>query len=231
MFKFVAMWNIRPGLPKSEFEEWYTERHIPDAKHIPGLVKYTVNRVSDAARDNSRYYRMAELCFSREIPSTGLSRRRNGRTPSRTRRVTSPITCGCSSFRRRAIGWSCMTQARFPELEWFTGYSAYVETDEDFRRHGRWFVASIAFRVDQEVVTVAFDRGLALKVEQGLGEHDFLISGSRAQWDYLFQKQWGLVRLYRSQTLQVRGDPVRRMKEWKPIFFIVEAMKRFEQSR
>jgi predicted metal-dependent hydrolase len=29
----------------------------------------------------------------------------------------------------------------------------------------------------------------------------------------------------------VRGDPVRLMKEWKPIFFIVEAMKRFEQSR
>lgn len=64
MFKFVAMWNIRPGLSEAEFEKWYTERHMGDAKRIPGLIKYTVNRVSDAARSTSPYYRMAELCFN-----------------------------------------------------------------------------------------------------------------------------------------------------------------------
>ena len=64
MFKFVAMWNIRPGISETEFEDWYTERHMGDAQRIPGLVRYTVNRVSDAAREGSRYYRMAELCFA-----------------------------------------------------------------------------------------------------------------------------------------------------------------------
>ena len=84
-----------------------------------------------------------------------------------------------------------MRQASFPALEWFKGYGAYVETDEDFCRHGRWFNATIAFRVDQEVVTVTFNRTLVLKIEPSLGAHDFLISGSRAQWDCLFAKQWG----------------------------------------
>lgn len=124
-----------------------------------------------------------------------------------------------------------MTKVGFPAPQWFRGYGAYVETDEDFRRHSCWFKASIAFRVDQSVINIFFDRGLVLKIEEGLSDPDFLISGSRAQWDYLFEKQWGLVRLYRSRTLVIRGDSIRLMKEWKPIFFIVEAMKRFEQNR
>jgi uncharacterized protein (TIGR02118 family) len=37
---------------------------MKDAQRIPGLVGYTVNRVSDSARDGSPYYRMAELCFA-----------------------------------------------------------------------------------------------------------------------------------------------------------------------
>lgn len=64
MYKFVAMWNIRPGVTEADFERWYVERHMGDAKRIPGLVRYTVNRVSDSARDGSPYYRMAELCFA-----------------------------------------------------------------------------------------------------------------------------------------------------------------------
>lgn len=124
-----------------------------------------------------------------------------------------------------------MTEAAFPSPEWFKGFAAFVEADEDYRKHGRWFRGTIGFRVDQETVSVDFDRCLVMAVRPGADDPDFLISGSRAQWDFLFVRLWGLVRLYRSQTLLVRGDPVRLMKEWKPIFFIVEAMKRFEQSR
>jgi len=40
------------------------------------------------------------------------------------------------------------------------------------------------------------------------------------------EKKWALVRLYRSRTILVRADPVRLMQNWKPLFFIVEGMKR-----
>jgi len=118
----------------------------------------------------------------------------------------------------------------FPSAEWFQKYAAFVETDEDVRKHGRWFKASIGFRVDQHVTTVNFDRGLILDVVPQYRDADFLISGSAPQWSRLFDDQWGLVRLYRSQTLLIRGDAVRLMKEWKPIFFLVEAMKRLGRS-
>lgn len=64
MYKFVALWNIRPGVSEAEFERWYSERHMGDAQQIPGLVKYTVNRVGDSVREASPYYRMAELGFA-----------------------------------------------------------------------------------------------------------------------------------------------------------------------
>lgn len=63
MLKFVAMWNLKDGISENVFEEWYRTRHIPDAKRIPGLRKYTVNRAAQQVRGESRYYRMAELSF------------------------------------------------------------------------------------------------------------------------------------------------------------------------
>lgn len=123
-----------------------------------------------------------------------------------------------------------MTMAAFADLEWFKGFAAYLEKDEDFRKHGRWFTATIGFRLDQAIVAMRFDRCMVMDVQAGYGDTDFLISGSPQQWARLFEDNWGLVRLYRSQTLAVRGDPVRLMKEWKPIFFIVEAMKGFDKS-
>lgn len=117
----------------------------------------------------------------------------------------------------------------FPSEEWFRGFAAYLETDPDYLHHGRWFAASIGFRVDQDTVTIRFDRGMVLDVARGYADPDYLISGSTEQWSYLFEMKWGLVRLYRSQTLAIRGDPVRLMQNWKPVFFIVEALKRFEE--
>ncbi len=117
----------------------------------------------------------------------------------------------------------------FPAEDWFHAFGAYLEGDPDFVRHGRWFAATIGFRTGQQTVTMRLDRGMVLDVRPGYEDPDYLISGSRDQWSYLFERKWGLVRLYRSQTLAVRGDPVRLMQNWKPIFFIVEAMKRFEE--
>jgi uncharacterized protein (TIGR02118 family) len=63
VLKFVALWNIAPGRSVEDFESWYTQVHMPDAKRIPGLRRYTTNRVARAEASGSRYYRMAELSF------------------------------------------------------------------------------------------------------------------------------------------------------------------------
>jgi hypothetical protein len=118
----------------------------------------------------------------------------------------------------------------FPSLAWFKRYAAFMEKDFDFIKHGRWLTTSIAFRVDQETTVMELDRGLVLDLREGGEETEFLISGTREQWDHLFVKGWGFIRLYRAQILTVRGDIVRLMQNLSAIFFVVEAMKRYDQS-
>ena len=121
-------------------------------------------------------------------------------------------------------------KAAFPAAGWFRELASFLERDEDFRKHAAWLTARIAFRCDQEAVTVVFDRGLVLDVSAGGADFDYLISGTREQWGFLFDAGWGLVRLYRSGTLTMRGDPVRMMQNWKAIFFITEGMKKFARA-
>ncbi len=120
--------------------------------------------------------------------------------------------------------------ALFPDPAWFTALAGFLERDDDFRQHGAWLTARIGFRCDQQMVVMTFDRGMVLDVAPGYGESDYLVSGTRAQWDFLFEVGWGLVRLYRSGTLTIRGDPVRLMQNWKAIFFIAEGMKKFHKA-
>jgi hypothetical protein len=121
-------------------------------------------------------------------------------------------------------------QLAFPDKAWFQALAGFLEADDDFRKHAAFLTARIAFRVDQQLVTVAFDRGFVLEVVAGDQHFDYLISGTTAQWGFLFDAGWGLVRLYRSGTLTMRGDPVRMMQNWKAIFFITEGMKRFART-
>ena len=124
-----------------------------------------------------------------------------------------------------------VSNASFPDPGWFRRVAGFLERDPDFRAHSTWLTARIAFRVDQDMVVMTFDRGVVLDVAAGYGEFDYLVSGTRAQWDYLFVAGWGLVRLYRSGTLTIRGDPVRLMQNWKAIFFIAEGMKNFAREK
>lgn len=62
MITFVALWNIAEGISESEFERWYSDVHIADAKRIPGLVGYRTNRAEDSG--SQQFYRMAELSFA-----------------------------------------------------------------------------------------------------------------------------------------------------------------------
>jgi len=63
MIKVVSIWALPAGLSESDFESWYIDKHVPDAQRIPGLRRYTINRVIPEERANSRFYRMAELSF------------------------------------------------------------------------------------------------------------------------------------------------------------------------
>lgn len=63
MIKVVSMWKLPEGLSEQDFEAWYRNKHIDDAKKIPGLRRYTINRVVPSERANAPYYRMAELSF------------------------------------------------------------------------------------------------------------------------------------------------------------------------
>lgn len=63
MIKVVSIWALPAGMGEDEFEAWYTGKHVGDARRIPGLRRYTINRVIQEERANSRFYRMAELSF------------------------------------------------------------------------------------------------------------------------------------------------------------------------
>jgi uncharacterized protein (TIGR02118 family) len=63
MMKFVALWNLPEDASEAEFERWYRGTHIADAKRIPGLRRYTVNRACAQTQASSAFYRMAELSF------------------------------------------------------------------------------------------------------------------------------------------------------------------------
>lgn len=60
MLKVVSLWNLRPGVNPEQFEKQYYEVHVPLARTIPGLRKYTIAR---GRGKNRPYYRMAELYF------------------------------------------------------------------------------------------------------------------------------------------------------------------------
>lgn len=53
------------GKPKDPeaFDKEYWDQHVPLAKQMPGLKKYTVNKVVSAPRGEPAYYMMVELEF------------------------------------------------------------------------------------------------------------------------------------------------------------------------
>lgn len=231
MLKFVALWNIKDGVSEEAFEDWYRNTHMADAKRIPGLKRYTVNRVADAARPESRFYRMAELSFdSHESVQKALE------TPEWKHAFSDAQAYISDHLRLQleseeiALTDRADANTPFPDSAWFRRLAGFLEQDEDFRTHCKWLTARIAFRCDQETVVMTFDRGFVLDVAAGNSESDYLISGTRDQWRYLFEIGWGLVRLHRSGTLTIRADPVRLMQNWKAIFFIAEGMKRFARE-
>jgi uncharacterized protein (TIGR02118 family) len=59
--RFIVLW----GTPQDpvEFDRHYREVHIPLARKMPGLRRYTLSRNEAAIRGGEPYYRVAELDF------------------------------------------------------------------------------------------------------------------------------------------------------------------------
>jgi hypothetical protein len=115
---------------------------------------------------------------------------------------------------------------QFPNTEWFQHFSSFLENDDEFKTHGRWFTSVLGLRVDQTSHHLLIDRGMVLEVLPGIGDSEILISGSQSQWQVLFNTDWALNRLYRSGTLQIRANEIELMRNWKVIFHICQAMKK-----
>ena len=52
----------KPQNPQ-QFDEQYWKEHVPIAKQMPGLKKYTVNKVVAAPRGRPAFYQVVELEF------------------------------------------------------------------------------------------------------------------------------------------------------------------------
>ena len=71
MLKVVSLWNLREGVAVEDAEKQYFEVHVPMAKKIPGLRKYTIAK---GRGKNPAFFRMAELYFDdMEAAKKGLS--------------------------------------------------------------------------------------------------------------------------------------------------------------
>lgn len=60
MIKEVSLWNLHPGVSLEEAEKQYLEVHVPLAKKMPGVRKYTIAKARGKQRP---YYRIAEMYF------------------------------------------------------------------------------------------------------------------------------------------------------------------------
>lgn len=61
MVRFLVSYNT-PEDP-AEFDRYYREVHIPLAKSLPGLRRYTISRNAALIRGTGPYYMIAELDF------------------------------------------------------------------------------------------------------------------------------------------------------------------------
>jgi uncharacterized protein (TIGR02118 family) len=59
MVRLLVLYNT-PEDPQA-FDRYYSEIHIPLAKQLPGLLRYTVSRNLAALGGDARYYLTAEL--------------------------------------------------------------------------------------------------------------------------------------------------------------------------
>jgi hypothetical protein len=114
---------------------------------------------------------------------------------------------------------------RFPEHVWFVDFASRLEAHPDFVEHGRWFDSVLAFRCGSVASTLVFQRGIVSRVYEGIDGYDILLNGTASQWRDFLSTDLTLVRLHRNALMDIRGDAVRIMQNWKALFFITQILK------
>jgi uncharacterized protein (TIGR02118 family) len=61
MVRLLVLYNT-PEDPEA-FDRYYTENHIPLAKQLPGLLRYTVSKNPGTLGGDAKYHLIAELDF------------------------------------------------------------------------------------------------------------------------------------------------------------------------
>jgi uncharacterized protein (TIGR02118 family) len=65
MIKYVVLFKMREGADPEEYWKWWEKVYAPP--HVlPGLIRYSINRVIRVLDGNAGYWGMAELCFENE---------------------------------------------------------------------------------------------------------------------------------------------------------------------
>jgi hypothetical protein len=120
--------------------------------------------------------------------------------------------------------------ATFPSLGWFREFQKRLEQDEDFKKYCRWFKASVIFKIDQQSFLLTFDYGIITDVSDKYGDYDIMINGSLDGWQALLTEDKTLNRLYRYGILEIRGNPIEIMKNWKALFYITQCLKKVDMK-
>jgi conserved hypothetical protein len=87
--RFIVLWETTPT-DVSAFERHYREVHIPLAKKLAGLRRYTLSRNASVVRGEEPHYRIAELDWTTShhcgghssLPKGGLSPRTSPNWPN-----------------------------------------------------------------------------------------------------------------------------------------------------
>jgi len=114
----------------------------------------------------------------------------------------------------------------FPSLDWFKTCQQLLEESDDFKNHCKWFKGSVIFRIGQKAFTMKFDYGIITELFEGYGSYDVMINGELDAWKVLLHEDKAINRMIRYGLLEIRGNPIEIMKNWKAIFYITQGLKK-----
>ena len=83
----------------------------------------------------------------------------------------------------------------------------------------------MSFRCDSVAASLVFERGIISRTDAGMTGYDILINATRQQWEDYLNSDLTLVRVHRNALMEIRGDSVRVMQNWKALFFITQILK------
>jgi uncharacterized protein (TIGR02118 family) len=63
MIKFVSIFSLAEDSDHDKLWEYWVNTHAANARNIPGIMKYVINRVTSPIRGDNLFWGMAEIWF------------------------------------------------------------------------------------------------------------------------------------------------------------------------